>query len=132
VSQTFLDASNKKIISPEVSIITPAYNAGLYFDTCIQSVLDQDFLNWELLLAIDFKSTDNTLSIAQNYAKKDSRITVFHSAELNHVTKNRNYCMAQSRGRYLAFLDADDLWYPQKLSRQLDFMTSITHEFSST
>ena len=104
-----------------VSIITPTYNSEKFISATIQSVQNQTYTNWELII-IDDCSTDKTVEIINNAIKLDSRV------KLHSLTKNegtgvaRNTGVDNSNGRYISFLDSDDLWKPNKLERQLDFM----------
>lgn len=100
---------NKKQISGqcEFSIIVPAYNVEKYLADCIESILSQSFADFEILL-IDDGSTDKTLEIAEGYAKKDNRIKVF-SKENAGLSHTRNYGMEKAAGRYIYFVDSDDL-----------------------
>ncbi len=107
---------------PEVTIVTPAYNAAKFLPACIDSALAQEFSDWEMLIAVDAKSSDDTLEIASDYANQDARIRVISEPTLLHVAQNRNACISRGRGRYIAFLDADDIWYGGKLSKQIDYM----------
>ncbi len=100
-----------------VSVIIPAYNAARFLRATIQSVQDQTYPNWELLI-VDDGSTDETAAIARAYQAKDERITLISQSNQG-VSAARNWGMAQSRGEILAFLDADDQWLPAKLSQHL-------------
>ena len=105
----------------------PAYNAATYLPSAIQSVLDQLYSNWELLV-VDDASTDSSLQIAREFAEKDSRIRVFSQSENGGVTAARNKALKMAGGDYLAFLDADDLWDPEKLLKQVDHMTTYNYQ----
>ena len=104
-----------------VSIITPLYNSQTYIRETIKSVQDQTYSNWEMII-VDDASTDESTEIVKKIAVDEPRI------KLNIFTNNqgpalaRNWAIAESKGRYLAFLDSDDLWYKNKLEKQLDFM----------
>ena len=104
-----------------VSIIMPAYNAAHYINEAIHSVKEQTYQNWELLITED-GSTDETRRILKEIAATDSRIKVLYSEKNNGAAASRNYSLANAMGRYIAFLDADDLWMPYKLENQLAFM----------
>jgi len=112
-----------------VSIITPCYNSEKYLAETIESVLVQTYTNWEMLI-VDDCSKDNSLGIAQNY--KDKRIIVVKQEESGGAAKARNRAIEMSQGEYLAFLDSDDLWLPQKLEKQLRFMKENNCDFSFT
>ncbi|MXV17457.1 glycosyltransferase family 2 protein [Hufsiella ginkgonis] len=103
-----------------VSIIMPAYNAARYLAQAIQSVLDQTFKNWELLVVND-GSTDETATIALAYASSDSRIKVLNQHNQGQGSA-RNAGISAATGEWVAFLDADDLWLPQKLEVQWSFL----------
>lgn len=114
----------------------PAFNASLYIHESIDSVLAQTFPNWELLV-IDDGSTDKTGEIAKNYVSIDNRIQYFYQ-DNGKQGKARNLGISKSNGDYLAFLDADDLWEPEKLTCQLkeikttkvDLVFSNSYKFS--
>lgn len=102
---------------PEISVITPAYNAALYIGQTIESVIAQTFNNWELIL-VDDGSTDNTAEVVKMYTDLDPRIKYYYQQN-GRQGKARNYAISKAEGIYLAFLDADDLWVPDKLEKQL-------------
>lgn len=102
---------------PLVSVVMPAYNAAAYIREAIESVLNQTVTDWELIV-VDDCSKDDSLQIAQSYADKDPRITVMRNAQNAGVARTRNRAIECSQGRYIAFLDSDDAWYPEKLQRQ--------------
>ena len=104
-----------------VSIITPMYNAKRYIAETIESVQKQSYQNWEMII-MDDRSTDGSAEIVKKYAKEDARIRYFLEKEKSGVAKVRNDAMRQAKGRYLAFLDSDDLWKPEKLEKQLKLM----------
>jgi len=112
-----------------VSVIMPAYNAELYIGEAIASVQAQSYSDWELLVIND-ASTDATTAVVESFAATDSRI---RAVTLNHnqgVAAARNKGLELVEGQYLAFLDSDDLWLPQKLERQLKFMQERNCAFS--
>lgn len=109
---------------PLVSIITPAYNAESVIAETIESVCRQDYVNWEMLISDD-GSTDRTAEIVRDFAANDSRIRLLRvEGETGHAARARNNSLAQARGEIIAFLDADDVWVPEKLSRQLDYLAA--------
>ena len=114
---------------PLVSIITPVYNCEKYLPLTIESVQAQTYENWELILADDC-TPDNSADIIAEYAKKDSRIKYIKLKENSGAAIARNEALEASKGRYIAYLDADDIWLPNKLERQLDFMEKNDVEFS--
>ena len=93
-------------MDPTVSIIVPVYNAGDVLRRCVDSVLNQEYGDFELLLADD-GSRDGSGALCDAYAAADPRVRVFHK-ENSGVSDTRNLCLEQARGRYLQFLDADD------------------------
>jgi glycosyltransferase involved in cell wall biosynthesis len=103
-----------------VSVIMPAKDTGNYIAAAIESVIAQDYLAWELLV-VDDHSRDRTAEIVKGYAARDSRILYLplDARGSTGVSAARNHATRMSRGRYLAFLDSDDIWYPTKLSTQL-------------
>lgn len=114
---------------PLVSIVVPVYNAEPYIRKTIQSVLNQTFADWELIMVND-GSKDNSLLIAQEYEAEDNRIHVY-SNDVNHgVSYTRNKAMSYAKGKYIALLDADDLWHPEKLTKQITFMEEYGYEVS--
>ena len=109
-------------MTPIVSIITPCYNAASYIAQTIESVQAQTFGDWEMLI-VDDCSTDDSAVIISAYQATDERIRYFRTdAPSGSPSKPRNIAMEQARGRYIAFLDSDDLWLPHKLEEQLAFM----------
>lgn len=101
-----------------VSIITPLYNAEKYIGETIESVLNQSYKNWEMLI-IDDSSKDNSLKIAKKYEVTDKRIKVIKNEKNLGVTKTRNKGITLAKGKFIAFLDADDLWKSEKLKKQI-------------
>ena len=100
-------------MSPEITVIVPAFNAEKYLKDCLDSVIRQNFSSWELIIADD-GSSDRTGEIADEYASKDSRIRVIHLSRKG-VSAARNACIDASEGKYLAFVDADDYLEPDYL-----------------
>lgn len=102
-----------------VSVIMPVYNAEKYVAFAIDSVLAQSYSDWELLV-IDDCSTDLSVAIISKYVDKDWRIRLFHTEKASgSPTTPRNIGMKMAKGRYIAFLDSDDIWLPNKLKEQL-------------
>lgn len=116
-------------MNPLVSIIMPSYNAERHIAEAIRSVQAQTLSDWELLISDDC-STDSTLEIVSELAKKDARIRLFELECNGGAAKARNNSLASARGRYVAYLDADDLWYPEKLELQIAFMREHAAVFS--
>lgn len=117
--------------SPKVSIIMPAYNAQAYIQQAIYSVRQQTFTNWELILIEDC-SSDETLSIIRKAMTEDSRIRLIQNKKNLGVSRSRNAGIACARGEWIAFLDSDDCWHPEKLSRQLEFAQKQKSSFTFT
>ena len=111
---------NKKS-PPIVSIVIPAYGAEKYLSKTLDSVLEQDYPHWECFV-VDDGSTDGTADIIQSYAKRDSRIKYLKTPENMGAFAARNLGIDHMGGRYLCFLDADDIWDFQKISTQLSYM----------
>ena len=104
-----------------VSIITPSYNCAQFIGETIECVLAQTYNNWELLITDDC-SSDNTRNIIEDYCRKDKRIKLFLLGKNSGAGIARNNSIERASGRFIAFLDSDDLWLPYKLERQLSFM----------
>lgn len=107
--------------NPLVSIISPTYNHGRFIAECIQTVQKQTYTNWEMLI-VDDGSTDDTLCIAQSFAKNDERIKVFTQKNIGpfRLGETYNFALNQSRGKYIAILECDDIWEPHKLASQIE------------
>lgn len=102
-----------------VSIIMPSWNTGRFIAESIQSVLDQTYPDWELLI-VDDCSTDNTDEVVASF--HDDRIRYLHNAHNSGAALTRNYALREAKGEWIAFLDSDDLWAPEKLEHQIAFM----------
>ncbi|MEO9513942.1 MAG: glycosyltransferase family 2 protein [Flavobacteriaceae bacterium] len=107
--------------TPLVSIVTPAYNSEKFILETISSIQNQTYQNWELLITDD-ASSDNTVNIIKKIASKDKRIKCFVNTTNEGAAVSRNNGLEMAQGRFIAFLDSDDLWYPEKLEKQLAFM----------
>ncbi len=103
-----------------VSIIMPNYNCSRFIGRAIESVLAQTHTNWELLI-VDDKSTDDSVKVIRPYLK-DKRIKLSINKKNCGAVCSRNKSLKAAKGRYIAFLDSDDAWHPQKLQKQLCFM----------
>ena len=114
-----------------VSIVVPVYNAEKFLKDTIKTVTNQTYENWELLL-VDDCSTDKSVKIIMEYQQKDKRIKLFLNSKNSGAAISRNKGIEESRGRYIAFLDADDLWEPKKLEKQVAFMQEKDCAFSFT
>ena len=104
--------------TPLVTVIMPAYNAEKYIEESIRSVLAQTLTDWELII-VDDASSDGPAEIAQKFAEQDHRIHVKRKLQNRGVAEARNDGICLSRGEFVALLDSDDLWRPDKLERQL-------------
>lgn len=113
----------------DVSVITSAYNSERFISQMICSVLNQTFSNWELII-VDDNSSDNTVKIVQSYANTDRRIRCIKLKRNVGSGLARNKAIAEAKGRYIAFLDSDDLWKPNKLEVQLKYMISNSYSFT--
>ena len=114
-----------------VSIVVPCFNCEKYIGETIESVLNQTFSHFELLL-IDDCSIDKTATKIKKYVKKDSRVKYYRLKENSGAAYSRNHGLSLAKGRFIAFLDADDIWVKDKLERQLSFMTTNNYAFSCT
>lgn len=114
-----------------VSIITASFNSEKYISKTIESVINQSYKNWELLITDDY-STDHTIEIIESYSKKDSRIKFFKLTKNSGAAVARNNSINNSKGKYIAFIDSDDLWEMNKLNEQLFFMKDNNIHFSFT
>lgn len=107
------------ITKPLVSIITPTYDSEKFIGKAIESVIKQSHDNWEMLI-VDDGSTDKTKAVVQVYTSKDHRIRYFSLGyNSNRPSVPRNYGISRAQGKYVAFLDSDDMWHPSKLENQL-------------
>jgi len=114
-----------------VSIITPAYNAESTIEETIKSVIAQTYKSWEMII-VDDCSVDKTADIVKKYSEKDQRIELIELGINHGVANARNVAIKKAKGRYMAFLDSNDLWTPNKLLKQIDFMREKAHCFSYT
>lgn len=104
-----------------VSVIMPAYNSANYIEEAIESVVNQSYKNWELII-VDDNSNDNTEEIVNKIIEKDNRIKYFKFRKNMGAAHARNKAMEMAEGRFLAFLDADDIWEKEKLNIQINYM----------
>lgn len=114
-----------------VSIIMPAYNSESFIREGIESVLSQTYRGWELLIANDC-SQDNTAKIVQEYSATDDRIKLFHNEKNSGPAITRNNSINRAKGRFIAFLDSDDVWSPKKLEIQIGVMLDNSYVFTYT
>lgn len=108
-------------MKPLISIITPLYNSDAFIEDTINSILSQTYTNWELFLIDDF-STDSTMQIATTFANDYPNIIVLKNKTNSGAAVSRNKGITAAKGDFIAFLDADDLWKPNKLEVQIKFM----------
>lgn len=116
---------------PLVSIITPLYNSEKFIAETIESVIAQTYENWEMLIVNDC-SKDNGVRIVEEYSKKDKRIKLFNNEKNMGVSFTRNRAIDLSNGKYIAFLDSDDLWHKEKLKKQIGMMEEKNISLSYT
>ncbi|MCG6318646.1 glycosyltransferase [Vibrio alginolyticus] len=114
-----------------VSIIMPTYNSEQTVVESIQSVLSQTYKNWELVI-VDDLSVDNTWQVIQTYADKYDNIRVYQNKENQGAGASRNFAIEQAKGRFIAFLDSDDLWLENKLAEQIPFMLENNYPLTYT
>lgn len=118
-------------MSPIVSVITPVYNGEKTIDKTIESVINQTFSDFELIIVDDI-SNDETINIIKSYQEKDSRIKLYILNKKGGASGARNYALKKAKGKYIAFLDSDDLWKSDKLEKQVKFMEDNNIYFSYT
>jgi teichuronic acid biosynthesis glycosyltransferase TuaG len=116
-------------MSELVSIITPTYNAEKFITETLKSVQNQTYQNWEMIL-VDDASTDKTVKIISGFAEKDSRIKLFKLEKNSGNGFARNIALEKAIGKYIAYLDADDLWFPNKLEKQIAFLKENNLHFT--
>ena len=112
-----------------VSIVMPNYNSVKFIKETIDSVISQTYQNWELII-VDDCSSDNSLEIIKQY--KDNRIRIQENKSNSGAAISRNNAIESAKGRWIAFLDSDDLWDSNKLLKHLQFMTQTKSSFSFT
>ncbi|MDC7236609.1 MAG: glycosyltransferase family 2 protein [Sphaerochaetaceae bacterium] len=114
-----------------VSIITPTYNCEKYIKETVKSVLSQSYKNWELIVVDDY-STDTTVDILKKYQLEDSRIQLIQLESNKGAAVARSRAIDFAKGRFIAFLDSDDIWTPDKLSEQISYMIENNYAVSCT
>ena len=110
-------------MNPKISVIMSAYNAEKYVVECIESVLRQTFSDFEFIIVNDF-SLDKTSEILNFYSSNDSRIKIINNTENIGLTKSLNIALKESKGEYIARMDADDISMPERFQKQFDFLES--------
>ena len=116
---------------PLVSIITPVYNAERFLSDTIKSVQNQTYKNWEILL-IDDCSKDNSAQIIKEFQKYDNRIKYIKLKKKSGASVSRNEGIRNAKGRFIAFVDSDDIWKPEKLEIQIKYMLKENLGFTFT
>lgn len=114
-----------------ISVITPTYNCASFIGETIESVQTQTYQQWEMII-VDDCSTDNTKETVNKYIEEDSRIKYFCLEKNSGAAVARTKAMELANGEYMAFLDSDDIWYKEKLEKQLAFMRENDISFSCT
>ncbi len=114
-----------------VSIIMPSYNCGKFVEETIHSVQAQSYQNWEIIF-MDDCSTDDTVRIVSEMQEVDPRIHFYQNERNSGAAVSRNNALRKAKGRWIAFLDSDDLWEPTKLEKQVRFMEENGYKFSYT
>ncbi|UJF15243.1 glycosyltransferase family 2 protein [Jeotgalibaca sp. MA1X17-3] len=114
-----------------ISVITPVYNAAAFIERTVESVLNQTYKNIEHIL-VDDCSTDKSEEILREWMKKDSRIKYIRLKENSGAAVARNTGLEHAKGQYIAFIDSDDIWKPEKLEKQLQFMQDHQYAFTYT
>lgn len=117
--------------NPLVSIITPLFNGESFIEETIKSVISQSYGNWEMII-VDDCSKDDGPKIIENYANVEKRIKLIRLAENGGGAVARNRAIKEAKGKYIAFLDSDDIWYPDKLKKQIKFMEENNYPFTYT
>jgi glycosyltransferase involved in cell wall biosynthesis len=112
-----------------ISVIIPCYNVEKYIDKCVESILNQTYKNLEIIL-VDDCSTDNTEEILAEI--HDDRIRFFRNEKNSGAAISRNKALREAKGQWIAYLDSDDLWMPEKLEKQIVFMEKNGYVFSYT
>jgi glycosyltransferase involved in cell wall biosynthesis len=102
-----------------VSVIINCHNGQEFLSRCIESVLSQDYLNWEIIFWDNY-SSDHSKEIFYKYMKNDSRLNYFYSNELTNLSDARNSAISKTQGQYICFLDVDDYWKKSKISKQIE------------
>jgi len=114
-----------------VSIIIPLHNGEQFIAQTIESVQVQTYSDWEMII-VDDCSTDKSIEVVKNYMKKENRIQLIMLEQNSGPAIARNRAIQEAKGRYIAFLDSDDMWHKDKLLKQLEFMQSYNSVLSFT
>ncbi|EPD52351.1 hypothetical protein HMPREF1210_01704 [Paenisporosarcina sp. HGH0030] len=122
---------DKNIIEDLVSIVMPAYNCGDFIGYTLDSVIAQTYRYWEVIV-VDDCSTDNTEKIVREYMRSEPRIKYYKLNQNSGAAVARNKAVDLAKGKYMAFLDSDDVWFPEKLFKQITFMKVNCYYFTCT
>ncbi len=117
--------------NPLVSIITPLFNSEMFVKLTIESVLNQSYSNWEMII-VDDCSIDDSIKIVESFKKNDPRIVLIESKTNSGPGVSRNMAIDYAKGEIIAFLDSDDIWHPNKLELHVSFMLENNAAFSHT
>lgn len=109
----------------------PAYNCGNFIGITLDSVIVQTYQNWEVIV-VDDCSTDNTSEVVKAYMSKEPRIKYYKLGKNSGAAVARNKAVDLAEGKYMAFLDSDDVWFPEKLTKQINFMKQNGYNFTCT
>lgn len=120
-----------KLTKDLVSIVMPAYNCENYIGAAIDSVISQTYSTWELII-VDDGSKDKTGKVVENYSLNDARVRYYKFPCNFGAAVARNKAVELSKGQYMAFLDSDDIWFPEKLEKQIKFMKKYNFSFTCT
>ena len=112
-----------------VSIIMPSYNTAKYIADSIKSVQAQTYSNWELII-VDDCSNDNSIEVINSFS--EPRIVLLQNEKNSGAAVSRNYALREAKGKWIAFLDSDDTWHPEKLEKQIRFMEENDYSFTFT
>ena len=115
-----------------VTVITPIYNSSLTIVETVKSLQEQDHKNWEMICVVDKGTTDNSREIITQLSNSDSRIKLHEMENDRGWGHARTYGFTKAKGKFVAFLDADDLWLPNKLASQINFMVKNNYKFTCT
>lgn len=115
-----------------ISVIMPYYNAAKYIKETVEAIIAQTYRDWELIIVDDCSPAPETVAVLQEVEAMDSRIKVINAEINGGAGAARNLGIAAAQGRYLAFCDSDDWWYPTKLEEQLKFMAENNYPFTCT
>lgn len=115
----------------KVSVIVPNYNCEKFLEETINSVIYQTYKNWELLI-VDDCSTDGSVEVIKKLQATDDRIKLYINEKNSGAAASRNKALREATGKWIAFLDSDDLWLPDKLEKQIAFMEENGYKFSYT